>query len=454
MEIPAGAVLFTVVGVALVAIAAKAVGRSRGAPRAIGVAAAMPMLIVTIGALLAGCAPSPMPARLTNRPAPVPDALSIYYNGFYGAHTQNPGIHALRARDAAVRWQRPSALGTHTFTISDGVMYLASESLGTSPSTMLLALRASDGAQMWSRPIVNTSQPAGMATAVIGAPVIDGNTVLLNVDNGTVAYHTSLVIAMHKDDGRELWRRVIANSEGGTAAGGGLVYIGSLAPDSSMRAFRISDGSLAWQTAVDSHGTQPYYDNGVVYVYPVGYGQITALRASDGRVLWTHGDAARGIRAAVLEVSDGAVYVGGTDGTSPSTGIGFNMYVFALDAATGVLRWRFQVPSAGGQGRVDGVTAANGVVYVGATGGIFALDAATGAVRWRQSTGTFVVYQSPQLADGVIFTATEDVRAHIGGAGCLACEPDYFNALSARDGSFYWRTPLSWAGSPPPLVVA
>src|SRR5580765_3346888 len=51
---------------------------------------------------------------------------------------------------------------------------------------------------------------------------------------------------------------------------------------------------------------------------------------------------------------------------------------------------------------------ANGVVYFGSgDGNLYALDAATGDLRWKFKTGD-VVHASPALADGVLFFGSWD----------------------------------------------
>src|SRR5437588_7392836 len=92
-----------------------------------------------------------------------------------------------------------------------------------------------------------------------------------------------------------------------------------------------------------------------------------------------------GVIAASATVVDGSVYVGSWDG-----------YEYALDAATGSVKWQtFLGITAGGPDCVPpmaGVSSAaavdNGVVYVGGGDAFwYALDAMTGSVLWRVVTG-------------------------------------------------------------------
>jgi len=86
-------------------------------------------------------------------------------------------------------------------------------------------------------------------------------------------------------------------------------------------------------------------------------------------VAWTT-SAGRGTSGEIV-VADGSVYLGGTDRT-----------VYAVDLATGAVKWRRRLAGA----ILGGVTLSDGTVFVGTDrpqGAVAALDAATGAQRWR-----------------------------------------------------------------------
>ena len=91
-------------------------------------------------------------------------------------------------------------------------------------------------------------------------------------------------------------------------------------------------------------------------------------------------------------VVDGVVYVGqGRD-------------VYALDAASGQLRWRYET----GSGVYSSPAVVDGVVYVGSYDDyLYALDAASGQLRWRYETGNRV-YSSPAVVDGVVYVGSRD----------------------------------------------
>ena len=97
-------------------------------------------------------------------------------------------------------------------------------------------------------------------------------------------------------------------------------------------------------------------------------------------------------------VVDHAVYVGSTNG-----------HVYALNAGTGAVRWRY--PQAGAIGAVlsrPGV--ADHTVYFGSDNGrVYAVNAGTGAGRWSRpcSVAGDPVRSSPAFIDGVIYASTQ-----------------------------------------------
>jgi outer membrane protein assembly factor BamB len=146
---------------------------------------------------------------------------------------------------------------------------------------------------------------------------------------------------------------------------------------------------------------------------------VYALDAATGEERWRFESGRCWFSAPV--VKDGVVYVGGRD-----IGAGA-YYLYALDAATGEERWRFQ---AGGS--VTPPAVADGIVYFGSDDNyVYALDGATGKWLWRFKAGfegDVVGFSSPGVADGVVY---------IGGADT------YVYALDAGTGELRWRHQVS-----------
>jgi len=109
-------------------------------------------------------------------------------------------------------------------------------------------------------------------------------------------------------------------------------------------------------------------------------------------------------------IADGVVYVGSMDGS-----------LYALELATGALRWQFQTKSQVGE---SSPLVHGGLVYVGDLDGVFhAVDVSTGKARWTfKSEGE--IKSSPNIAGDRIYFGSYDQH--------LYC-------LSAATGTLVWK---------------
>jgi outer membrane protein assembly factor BamB len=220
------------------------------------------------------------------------------------------------------------------------------------------------------------------------------------------------------------------------AVSGGLVVVGST--DGSLYGLNRADGTQRWK--FDTKGpvmSSPAIANGLVYVASVD-GNIYAVDSATGAQRWafaTRGErrfTAPGIHGAIPRtermpdpfdvflssptVANGTVYIGSGD-----------QQVYALDAATGTLKWSF----ATGDVVHAAPALANNTVYIGSWDrNLYALDAATGKEKWRYTTGndTTIYNQiglasSPAVAGGMVFVGGRDGK---------------FHAVSAETGKMVW----------------
>jgi alcohol dehydrogenase (cytochrome c) len=200
----------------------------------------------------------------------------------------------------------------------------------------------------------------------------------------------------------------------------------------------------------------PVIANGAVYVQDME-SNVFALRASDGKVLWRRLFNAGTPGPNGLAVSDGAVF-GSTDER-----------VFSLDVHDGRLRWSRRLLRPVDSFVDVAPLVAGGLVYTATTGygpgtrpAVYALDAANGDVRWRFDTirgpwpvpteaGGGGVWQTPTLAGGVLYAGTANPlpwggspRLPNGGAFAgAALYTDSLLALAAGDGTLRWFDQVS-----------
>jgi outer membrane protein assembly factor BamB len=149
----------------------------------------------------------------------------------------------------------------------------------------------------------------------------------------------------------------------------------------------------------DLYTSSPAVSDGHVY-FGSGDGNVYALDAQTGVLQWKF--ATGDIVHASPAVANGTVYIGSWDS---------NLY--ALDADTGREKWRFKAGDDpvihNQQGFQSSATIVDGVVYVGCRDGhLYAIDAGTGHKRWDYPTNKGWVNGTPAVRDGVVYVGTSD----------------------------------------------
>jgi eukaryotic-like serine/threonine-protein kinase len=206
------------------------------------------------------------------------------------------------------------------------------------------------------------------------------------------------------------------------AIAAGRVYFGSF--DSNLYALDASSGALVWKftsagerrfSGRHLHGAEPaaevmpdpfdvFLSSPVIAAGRVffgsGDGNVYALDAATGALRWKFHTG--NVVHASPAIAAGTLYVGSWDS-----------YFYALDAASGKERWRFKTgedPNINNQvGIQSSAVVADGVVYFGCRDAhLYALDAVSGAQRWAFSTGNSWVISSPAVRDGKVYFATSD----------------------------------------------
>jgi outer membrane protein assembly factor BamB len=251
---------------------------------------------------------------------------------------------------------------------------------------------------------------------IISSPAVVGETVYVGGTDGNL-------YAVDRDAGTLKWKFAaksrIASSP---AVSAGLVYFGAF--DGNFYAVDAATGQLKWkfQTGGERrfsgkhlHGSQPAAEtmpdpwdcylsspvvwNGAVY-FGSGDGNIYALDAATGALRWSFktGDVVHASPA----IAAGVLFIGSSDS-----------YFYALDAASGKEKWRFKtgddLDTHNQVGIQSSAAVLDGIVYFGCRdSNLYALDAATGEKKWAFSTKGAWVITSPAVRDGKVYFATSD----------------------------------------------
>jgi outer membrane protein assembly factor BamB len=176
---------------------------------------------------------------------------------------------------------------------------------------------------------------------------------------------------------------------------GGRVFVGATDAtqgDAYVDAFDALSGELLWQVfiAYAAPVSGMAVAGGLVYFGTGDDHSVYAVDAATGVIRWSFYSGWEAMNTPV--VVDGVVYVGGAE------------HVFALDARNGHRLWTFDArdPVAGAPAVVDGV------VYFGSEDHrIYAVDADTGQKLWSFATGD-VVTGAPLMANGVVYVGSWD----------------------------------------------
>jgi outer membrane protein assembly factor BamB len=300
---------------------------------------------------------SPLWSRTLPRDSLTSFQLTVVNSVVYIRSVANT-IEALRASDGSLLWHYTSRT-PFVSTIADGMVYALTR------DGHLSALRASSGFPLWTYTTLNPSQPLPpvVADGMVFLNLQGGGMEVLRADTGVLLWrYTSHVPAL------ALFPQPLVTNE--------VVY--ALTQDGHLFALRASSGSTLWRVAL--HATDllpPLFATGeVVYVGALD-GSIDALRESNGSALWHHQGGEGG--PTFMTVAQGVVYL--TFGAT--SGINSIASITALRASDGLVLWRYtpHVPAT----QLTPVVADSLVLIPLQDGSINALGASSGALRWHRA---------------------------------------------------------------------
>ena len=312
-------------------------------------------------------------------------------------------LYALSASDGELIWSVSANLSMG-IAFSDGDIFTWSNGITDSHP---FGLRASNGHRTWHSPVGLTGPMAG--------PVVSGDVVCVAGGNGKV-------YALRASDGIEIWNS--SSSAGvpvGMAATADFICVAganSAGTTGNVCAMRLSDGASLWNTSIgEAPASGQAVAGDMVYVASssgrsTSYGQIYAVRASDGAKVWSFG-------ADWMLQAGGVVY--GVTGEQ----------LYALRATDGKRLWSFPgvwtrffagpftLPAAGSL-----IDVAGDVVYAAdGHGDVHALRVSSGKKLWSFATGSPVA--AIVWASGVVYIASNNLYA-----------------LNATKGTQIWSIPV------------
>ncbi len=245
------------------------------------------------------------------------------------------------------------------------------------------------------------------------------------VENGVVyvGSEDNNLYAIDQETGALKWKFPTGSRvDSSPAVDGGLVFFGSY--DGNFYAVDTATGKEKWHFKTGGerrfagkhlHGSLPAGETmpdpfdfflssptvvaGMVY-FGSGDGNVYALEAASGALKWKF--QTEDVVHASPAVADGSVFIGSWDS-----------YFYALDAATGKEKWRFKTgedPDIHNQVGIQSSAAVmDGVVYFGCRdSNLYALDSVTGQKKWAFNNKGSWVIGSPAVRDGKVYFATSD----------------------------------------------
>jgi outer membrane protein assembly factor BamB len=319
-------------------------------------------------------------------------------------------LHAID-RDGEVRWRiatgkpiraQPKVIGGHVYVASD--------------SGDLYKLDVKSGVGQWRIRIDSALEPRLPSNHQSTRWDRYGSSVVTDGKRLYIASRDKNLYALDMESGRELWRVVADDIMTATPAlHGDLVIFADYA--GKVRAVSASNGSARWiyDAKLGVPGDIVVAENRVL-IGSRSY-DLIALDVATGKQLWKTYRWFSWIESPPV-VRDGVLYTGSSDATN----------VYAYNLSDGSLRWKTPVPGYSWQRiamtedlLITG-TLGKGAYPASRNGALFALDRATGAIRWMyldppneetvKAGKNWGFAASPVIGDGVVYAADFNGRVY------------------------------------------
>lgn len=297
----------------------------------------------------------------------------------------NSAVHAVDFKTGEPLWEFPTEISVHgSIAVADGVVY------ASDLRSNIYAIDARTGKLLWQREPAPSPDPAlnQRTYGYYGVTVAD-NKVFWTHQDRVGPGSQGLISALEPKSGATLWESPMTGatmSDGTPVFADGRVYVGNQTRDRIL-AYEAETGKRLWTSSTTLTGWQdgvPTVVDGRVFI---GSGNgISARDAVSGADLWTY-------------KSPGQTYIPGNATPASPAVVGDTVYmgfpdgnVTALNAATGAVMWTTQLPGKLDFGGVHSSPAVSGdTLYVGSNNGSFyALDRTTGQIVQEREIGAWV----------------------------------------------------------------
>ncbi len=376
-----------------------------------------------------------------NKPVTIPAARpSASWSQAGGAPGNNPGHVALDSASATLLWSTGAAdvapggfarQDLRVFSrpvVSDGRVYVYD------PNGNVSAHDVAGGGRLWRTALkpADSSEdpPVGGGVAAEGAQVF-------------TATGYGAVVALDGASGNKIWEKKIGEpARGAPTVAEGKVFV--VSQGNVIYALNAVDGAEAWTfRGVPEIGgllsaANPAVAGGIVVV-PFTSGELVALEAKTGKLVWSDALARASRNFAVSGLSDIAASPVVEDGVVYATGVGSR--TVAIQLKTGQRLWDQTIGSAH-----TPAVAGSAVFVVDLDDNLIAIDRKAGDVLWTnklpvaRTKKTRTHWAGPVLAGGALWLASNE-------GGLIALDPTSGRVVSTREtGDVAMMPPIVAAG--------
>ena len=207
------------------------------------------------------------------------------------------------------------------------------------------------------------------------------------------------VHAIEADTGKEVWRFETSGQVSSTPiVADGRVCFGQQGGNRDFNCVDQRDGKPLWTQKIGWGWVGAGYSRGKLFMGTVE-GDILAMNAVDGRVLWVHHTNGGVYPALATDQND--VYTGSWDG-----------YYYALDQDTGALKWAYATPGHDYNSRRGGPDSGAPILWQGMviarvfSATLAAIDKDSGSLRWQfKPPAGYSMNVTPAAHEGRVFVS-------------------------------------------------